>query len=89
LEKDPSRKDAKHAKFGEIRRFFFFVLWRPFDFAQDMLGALNHLEVVLKQLEIFERLERLLRYRWRISVLSVSVSWAAAWRNDCSTPGIA
>jgi hypothetical protein len=81
LEKDPSRKDAKHAKFGEIRRFFFFVLWR--------LGAINHLEVVLKQLEIFERLERLLRYRWRISVLSVSVSWAAAWRNDCSTPGIA
>jgi hypothetical protein len=81
LEKDPSRKDAKHAKFGEIRRFFFFVLRR--------LGAINHLEVVLKQLEIFERLERLLRYRWRISVLSVSVSWAAAWRNDCSTPGIA
>jgi hypothetical protein len=44
-EKDASRKGAKRAKFGEI--FLPLRSWRPFDFAQDMLGAINLLEVVL------------------------------------------
>jgi len=44
-EKGASRKGAKRAKFREI--FLPLRPWRPFDFAQDMLGAINFLEVVL------------------------------------------
>jgi len=40
-----SRKDAKRAKFGEKEDSF--GPWRPFDIAQDMLGAINFLEVGL------------------------------------------
>ena len=46
-EKLISRKAAKYAKFGEIKKLFFFAPWRPFDFAQDMLGAINFLELDL------------------------------------------
>jgi hypothetical protein len=38
-EKDDSRKDAKHAKFGEIRGYFSLRPWR--------LGGINFLEMVL------------------------------------------
>jgi len=38
-EKDDSREDAKHAKFGENRKIFFFAPWR--------LGAIHIVEVVL------------------------------------------
>ena len=45
--KDDSRKDAKHAKFGKIEGMFSLRAWGLFDFAQDMLGAIDFLEVVL------------------------------------------
>jgi hypothetical protein len=36
-----SRKGAKAAKFGQVRRYFSLRSWRPFDCTQDMLGAIN------------------------------------------------
>jgi len=42
-----SREDAKHAKFGEIGKYFSLRSWRPFGFAQDRLGAKNFVEVLL------------------------------------------
>ena len=53
--KDDSRKDAKHAKFGMLEEMFSLRAWGPFDGvypersrrAQDMLGAIDFLEVVL------------------------------------------
>ena len=46
-ENDGSRKDAKDAKFGEMERYFSLRSWHPFDLAQDMLGAINFVKVVL------------------------------------------
>ena len=44
---DNSRKDAKHAKFGEIGRYISLRSWRSFGHAQDRLGAKIFVEVVL------------------------------------------
>ncbi len=48
--KDDSRKGAKGAKFGEIGKFFSLRSWRPFGFAQDRLGAINFVEVILSNI---------------------------------------
>jgi hypothetical protein len=48
--RDDSRKDAKHAKFGEMENISSLRSWRPFGFAQDMLGARKLLEVVLSNI---------------------------------------
>jgi hypothetical protein len=44
-EKHVSRKDAKAPRFGEISKCLTLRAWRPFDFAQDMLGAINFLAI--------------------------------------------
>ncbi len=56
------RRDAKYAKVpqiplfpplskGDERGFLdFFAAWRPFDFAQGMLGAINFVELVLSNI---------------------------------------
>jgi hypothetical protein len=42
-EKRVSRKDAKAPRFREISKCLTLRSWRPFDVAQDMLGAINFL----------------------------------------------
>ncbi len=45
-----SREDAKHAKFGENRKMFFFAPRPSFGFAQDRLGAIHIVEVFLSKI---------------------------------------
>jgi hypothetical protein len=45
-----SRKDAKARRFGEISKCLILRAWRPFDFAQDTLGSINFLKVVLSNI---------------------------------------
>jgi hypothetical protein len=42
-----SRQGAKLTKFGEIGMYFSLRSWRPFDLAQDGLGATNFIDGVL------------------------------------------
>ena len=42
-----SRKGAKGAKVRKISKCPSLRAWRPFGFAQDMLGAINFLKLVL------------------------------------------
>jgi hypothetical protein len=45
--REDSHKGAKGAKFGEIEKYFPLRSWCPFGEAQDRLGAIYFVEVIL------------------------------------------